>query len=902
MGFPIACAALTGRSDIRPRIALVSREVWPFHEGGGLGRSVRAIAAALAPLADLTLLLPDTYRDSLPSDHPGLVEGVRYLFVPEPGEAELERFTSLYHAWSARACDALRQLIAERGLDLVEFPEYTGEGAVTVQARRSGDPAFAATRIVVSTHGSDELHRLLNGAPLEEPRAASIAALERIALHGADAVLLQSEGVHETYEELYSDTGLAPTLIATPPFGAGAEPEPRAGGDPRPLRLLYLGRLERRKGVEELVRAVGAIESDELELTLVGGDTLTGPGGGSMREHLDRITAGDERIRFRDQLPRTGVPAVIADHDVTVVPSRWECYANTARESIALGRPVLATPVGGLRQIVREGVGGWFTSGIGAEDIAAGIERLLAERAAVDAMVGSPEVSATMASALGGGEAVSVLIEEALADPSLPCRAPVKVGVTVIARDGGGSVADTLASLRHQTQAAADVVVACQGRHAARAASVFADANGARVGAANACAQGDLVAFVEAGTAVAPKYVERVARAAASDPDAACVTTWSNASEPGLARPLGLTSQLIHADSGGELPAVRPEHAGAAIAALVPVELRGAGPWLLARRLLEDGRRGLMVPEELVVGRWEPARAGPAVRATELTAVLRRRSLGLEPSPDLRPALPPRRSGAPPVLSVLMAARDADDTIRGSVESALAQAEERIELIVIDDGSRVPVSELLDDVRDPRLTVLRHRKSRGVQAARNAGLAKARGEFVAQLDADDVWLPEYASSVLPQFEDPSVGLVYSNSRILGHPAGQELYIGDASVHPMDRFPKFAEQNPVPSLTATMRADAVRDVGGWRPWLRQAFDYDLYARLIMAGWRFAYVDRPLGWYRWPQPTRGMSYDHRSTEIGELQFWASFVLRHPRVPGPRRQLRVRAGHELRRLMRR
>jgi cellulose synthase/poly-beta-1,6-N-acetylglucosamine synthase-like glycosyltransferase len=214
----------------------------------------------------------------------------------------------------------------------------------------------------------------------------------------------------------------------------------------------------------------------------------------------------------------------------------------------------------------------------------------------------------------------------------------------------------------------------------------------------------------------------------------------------------------------------------------------------------------------------------------------------------------------------------------------------------------VPVSEVLADVQDTRLTVLRHPRGHGVQAARNRALGKARGEFVAQLDADDVWLPEYTTSVLPEFEDPGVGLVYSNIRLLGHPAGQELYIQDPTVHPMDRFPKFAEQNPVPSPTAMMRAAAVRSVGGWRTWLTQAFDYDLYARLIMAGWRFRYVDRPLGWYRWPEPDRGMSYDTRRTEIGELQLWAAFVLRHPRVPGPRRQLRVRVGREVKRLLRR
>jgi glycogen synthase len=860
------------------------------------------MALTLAPVADVTLLLPDRYRGKLPEDHPGLVEGVRYLFVRDPQPSDLERFTSFYHAWSALACDALRRLTQERGLDLVSFPDYTGEAAVTVQARSSGDQAFASTRIVVTSHGTDELHRLLNGASLEQNEAASTAALERIGLSGADALSLAAQGVRETYEELYADTGLAPIRISPPPFEARTDPKPRAGGDPRPLRLLYIGRMERLKGVEELVRAVGAIQSQDLVLTLVGGDTVTGPGGGSMREHLERIAAGDARINFRDQLSLTEVFAAIAEHDVVVVPSRWECFANTAREAISLGRPVLATPVGGMTAIVEDGVSGWFTSGSSAADIAAGIERLLANRPAVDALVGSPTIPAALSPSMRGNGAPSWLVEQARADPSPPAEAPVQLGVTVIARDGGGSVADTLASLRRQGTAAADMVVACQGRHAARAATAFADATGARVCDAHTPAEGDLVAFVEAGTVLAPTYVERVTRAAMVKLDAACVTTWSNAAEPGVARPLGLTARLLHDDTGGEVLAVRADDAQEALAILAPAELKGAGPWLLARKLFEAGRRGLVIPEELVLGRWDPGRTPPPARAAEVHAALRRRRMRLEPSPHLVRQLPAPPSISAPVISVLMAARDADDTIRGSVESALAQAEERLELIVIDDGSRVPVSELLADVRDPRLSILRHPRSRGVQAARNTGLARARGEFIAQLDADDIWMPEYASTVLPQFEDPGVGLVYSNSRILGHPAGQELYIQDSSVHPMAHFPKFAEGNPVPSLTATMRADALRAVGGWRTWLRQAFDYDVYARLIMAGWQFAYVDRPLGWYRWPEPTRGMSYDHRRTEIGELQLWASFVLRHPRVPGPRRQVRVRLARELRRLTRR
>ena len=246
-----------------------------------------------------------------------------------------------------------------------------------------------------------------------------------------------------------------------------------------------------------------------------------------------------------------------------------------------------------------------------------------------------------------------------------------------------------------------------------------------------------------------------------------------------------------------------------------------------------------------------------------------------------------------------MAAYNAEETLPEAVRSALAQTDPRVEVIVIDDGSRVPAAEALNGIDDTRLRILRHDKNRGLAAARNTGLRHARTPFVCQLDADDLWEPDYVASVLPRFDDPAIGLVYTNARLIGHPHGQEAYILDASVHPMDRFPKFAEQNPVPSLTAAMRADAVRAAGGYATWLEGAMDYYLYANLIMAGWRFDYIHRCLAAYRWPSPERGMSWDTRGRELDELKLWLAFVARHPRVPGPRRQVRVRLRRELDRL---
>ena len=245
-----------------------------------------------------------------------------------------------------------------------------------------------------------------------------------------------------------------------------------------------------------------------------------------------------------------------------------------------------------------------------------------------------------------------------------------------------------------------------------------------------------------------------------------------------------------------------------------------------------------------------------------------------------------------------MPAYNAHGTIRESVESALAQTVGDLELIVVDDGSDPPIADALADVRDPRLRVLRHARNRNSPAARNTALAAARAPLVSQLDADDLWEPDYLESVLPCFDDPAVGLAYTNARLIGHPDGQEAIILDSSVHPLDHFPKIAEQNPIASVTATMRTQAVRDVGGYANWLWVCDDYHLYLKLAQAGWRFAYVDRCLARYRWPQPERGQSYAEGPRERNVLLMYATFAARHPLTPGPRRQVRTRVRQELRR----
>ena len=238
--------------------------------------------------------------------------------------------------------------------------------------------------------------------------------------------------------------------------------------------------------------------------------------------------------------------------------------------------------------------------------------------------------------------------------------------------------------------------------------------------------------------------------------------------------------------------------------------------------------------------------------------------------------------------TVTVPAYNAEGTLREAVDSALAQTVGELEVLVVDDGSRVPAEDVLAGLGDERLRVVRHERNQGLAAARNTAVAQVRTPLMSQLDADDLWEPGYLAAVLPCFEDPQVGLAYTDARILYADGRLEPYLTSHLDHPVDAFPALAERNPIAALTATMRTEAVRDVGGYARWLWGAQDYHLYLKLAAAGWRFAYVDRPLARYRWPEETGGMSSNARKVLLSDLKLFASFKLRHPLLPGPGRRV--------------
>ena len=96
---------------------------------------------------------------------------------------------------------------------------------------------------------------------------------------------------------------------------------------------------------------------------------------------------------------------------------------------------------------------------------------------------------------------------------------------------------------------------------------------------------------------------------------------------------------------------------------------------------------------------------------------------------------------AEPRVSIIMPTYNRGLMLSRAMESALSQTYSDYELIVVDDGSSEDVASVVSRFADPRITYFRHETNLGQSSAINTGLDLSRGEFIAFLDDDDLWLP-----------------------------------------------------------------------------------------------------------------------------------------------------------------
>jgi glycosyltransferase involved in cell wall biosynthesis len=207
-----------------------------------------------------------------------------------------------------------------------------------------------------------------------------------------------------------------------------------------------------------------------------------------------------------------------------------------------------------------------------------------------------------------------------------------------------------------------------------------------------------------------------------------------------------------------------------------------------------------------------------------------------------------------PSVSIVIPAYNVATYIGETLDSVFQQTFTDYEVIVVNDGS--PDTVELEKAIEPYISQVRYikQKNLGAGAARNEGLRAAQGKFIAFLDADDLWLPDYLDEQLKFIRENNFDLVCADAMHFGDspfagktymetymrtapPVGEVSFLGLVS----------AEQSLITSGIVARRASLL-EVGLFDEGLRNSQDFDLWLRLLRNGARLAYQKQLLLRYR------------------------------------------------------
>jgi glycosyltransferase involved in cell wall biosynthesis len=183
---------------------------------------------------------------------------------------------------------------------------------------------------------------------------------------------------------------------------------------------------------------------------------------------------------------------------------------------------------------------------------------------------------------------------------------------------------------------------------------------------------------------------------------------------------------------------------------------------------------------------------------------------------------------------VIIPTRDRRSALSLALRSALGQQGTELEVIVVDDGSTDGTDYFVRGIRDPRMRLLRNGSAQGVSAARNRGIAEARGRWIAFLDDDDVWGPDKLQLQIDTLEASGRGWAYGGEVIVN----PELRVLDGSPPPSPDEVVMALEHydavPGGASSVIASADLLARVGPFDHALSTSEDWDMWIRLSRDG--------------------------------------------------------------------
>ena len=205
-----------------------------------------------------------------------------------------------------------------------------------------------------------------------------------------------------------------------------------------------------------------------------------------------------------------------------------------------------------------------------------------------------------------------------------------------------------------------------------------------------------------------------------------------------------------------------------------------------------------------------------------------------------------------PRVSVIIPTYNCDRYLARAIESALEQSYTDHEILIVDDGSTDNTADLLDRY-EGKIRYFRQ-PNRGVSAARNLALSHATGEFIAYLDADDMWYPKKLELQVAFLDiEKECGLVHTEVSVIDeddHIVHLRFNGETQRVIPQGHcLADMLRQCHIQTLTVLERRECVHRAGLFDERLPIAQDYHHWIKVALEGFAIGYLPDPLAKYRW-----------------------------------------------------
>ena len=199
-----------------------------------------------------------------------------------------------------------------------------------------------------------------------------------------------------------------------------------------------------------------------------------------------------------------------------------------------------------------------------------------------------------------------------------------------------------------------------------------------------------------------------------------------------------------------------------------------------------------------------------------------------------------------PTVSVVIPSFNMGNLLPDAIESVFNQTYKDYEIIVVDDGSQDDTKERVDKYRARGVKYI-YQKNSGVASARNVGIFQSKGQYVAFLDADDLWLPDKLELQMKALKELNVGAVACGYKVIDYMSGRTLSEIVRKNYPTreDLYQSLCISQIIPACSSgvLLKKSYFQDVGCFSEALPIAEDWELWLR-IAKKYDIKFVEQPL----------------------------------------------------------